>query len=87
MKNAAKLLEKIRQDTGMDIPEGTVIKRTFAGRRQLQAGAISWFMYHRDHSHLLDYGSCEPVTSLLKAKKLTIIANRTTGTHEIYADQ
>lgn len=63
------LLHRLSDEAGGDVPEGTTVHRTYAGRLQRQAGAWSWFALRPDGREVC--GSHYSVVALLKAKSLT----------------
>ena len=64
-----RLLQRLRNEGVLDIPEGTVIHRTHAGRLQKRAGAWAWFAVGPDGGEIC--GGYEPVSALAKKKHLT----------------
>jgi hypothetical protein len=65
-----KLIERCREELKLNLPEGTTIRRTKAGRHQKAAGAWSWYFWHPDHPHLINIGGYDTVKNLARAKKL-----------------
>lgn len=74
---AEHLLWRLASELGLDIPDGTTIRRTYAGRVQRQAGAWSWFALGPDGREF--FGSHYPVTNLLKEKALAATFDEDTG--------
>jgi len=75
MKTFEKLRKKILIDTGIRVIS---FERTYAGRNQKQAGAVSWIGFLEDKSTVSGY---DTATELLKAGKLEW--RRVRGTGEI----
>lgn len=72
MTSTERLLVRLRE-MGLDqeLPDGTVIRRTYAGRVQRAQGAWSWFAVPESFvPGLTDVGSQVPVTELLRARRL-----------------
>jgi len=75
--SSARLLHRIHVESGLPIPAGTTIQRTYAGRLQRQTGAWSWFAISPDGFEVC--GSHYPVTTLLWAKEIEVGIDRYTG--------
>lgn len=73
----SKKLEKELRITGL-VPE---IMRTRAGKWQKAAGAFLWFMLDEKGCA---YGSCEKATTVLKAKKITLVGTYGLEHHREY---
>lgn len=69
MKPSDRLIRWLRH-LGHEIPDGSVIRRTYAGRVQREAGAWSWTLLGPDAKELI--GGYVPVTTLLKAHHLRV---------------
>ena len=80
MNTSSKLIKRLKA-LGLNIPEGTYISRTKAGRNQKAAGAWSWNLCHADSSHagLTNIGSCYTVRDCVRAKQLEIIKDKGMG--------
>jgi len=63
-----KLLKRLREELGLDIPEDTVIHRTRAGRHQLAAGGWCWWISLRTGATI---GSFYTVKELAKSPYLS----------------
>lgn len=72
-----RLLRRIGEESDLVVPDGTVIRRTYAGRLQRQTGAWSWFAV--DPAGRVVCGSHYPVTMLLRAATLRVEWDSTTG--------
>ena len=64
----ATLVERLRTECGIEVPVGSTLHRTHAGRVQRQAGAWSWFLLSPEGAEVC--GSPHPVQALLKAPAL-----------------
>ncbi len=66
MKPSERMLALLRE-RGLDIPEGSEIRRTYAGRVQRAEGAWSWFVWHPEQALVswTDVGSQFPLGTLL----------------------
>jgi hypothetical protein len=84
LKPSQKLINRIKKELGLDLPEDTEIRRTRAGSWQKSGGALSWFLYAKSDAQISNYGSTETVGELLKAKELEI-SGYSTGLFEINA--
>jgi hypothetical protein len=62
---------------GLDIPEGSRVERTHAGRWQKSAGAWSWYLLDAQGAELR-IGSQSPIASLLRER---LAATRSWGHH------
>lgn len=71
------LLHRLSDEARVDVPEGTTVHRTYAGRLQRQAGAWSWFALRPDGREVC--GSHYSVVALLKAKSLVAAVDKYTG--------
>jgi hypothetical protein len=87
MKPSEKLIQRIKTELGIDIPDGTIVKTLHTGRHQKAAGAWSWSLYNSlfTQSDMSRYGSSYTVAQCLKAKKLAI-STRFTFAMEIYPE-
>jgi len=56
---------------GVDLPEGTTLHRTYAGRLQKQAGAWTWYAVGPNGEDL-NFGSYCTVGELLRAPRLLV---------------
>lgn len=66
-----KFFIKITEDTGIKIPKGAYIQRTYAGRHQKAAGA--WISVIKSKSNrLFEIGLYIPIRKLIKCPKLII---------------
>lgn len=74
-----KLLARLR--TIIDIPDNATIESTYAGIRQRQAGAWSWYLSVSTHHNI---GSFSPVTELLKAERLAVVRDRRASSRVVY---
>lgn len=77
-----RLLDRIRDELGFDIPKNARIVRTFAGRVQKSAGAWSWTIQVYDANdrfeRSLDIGGYEPCSAIVRVKKLVAYDSPTT---------
>jgi len=71
------LLRRIQAESGLPVPLGTEIVRTYAGRIQRECGAWSWFAVTPDGFEVC--GSQYPVTTLLTAKAIEVALDEDTG--------
>lgn len=68
MTKSQRLIERLSKELDTTFPEGTEVRRTYAGRNQRACGAWSWFLYC-EKELISSIGSSYTVTELLKAKK------------------
>lgn len=68
-----KLIRRLRE-MGFNIPEGTTVQRTYAGRHQRSAGAYSWTFQHIDSKYfgVGNIGSMYLIKDLARAKKICV---------------
>jgi len=55
---------------GMDVPDGSAVYRTHAGRLMRQTGAWSWYLGDPSYKELC--GSYLPVTELLRSRLIVV---------------
>lgn len=68
MRPSERLIERLRTDLGISIPEDATIERTYAGRHQLASGGWSWALV----GNCMRVGSADRVSECLRADNLTI---------------
>jgi hypothetical protein len=76
MTPSERLLARLRDELGLDLPEDTVIRRTYAGYWQRSRGAWSWFATQADGTPFkspdgfsYSVGSQYPVGRLLQCQE------------------
>jgi hypothetical protein len=79
MTPSERLIERLKSECGLDIPDGSAIERTYAGRHQKAAGGWVWVLVTPYSRNL---GSIETVTELLKSPQLDVSFDR--GDTEIH---
>ncbi len=67
------MLERLRSELNINLPDDTVIRRTYAGYWQKAAGAFSWFFYSPSETITYDVGSSERVRDLVMCKKIRLL--------------
>jgi hypothetical protein len=70
-----RLIRRLREKHGIDIPDSAYVRRTGAGRHQLAGGAWRWHMFASDdagHLVLMPYGSQYTITELLRCRAWVI---------------
>lgn len=77
MTPTERLIGRLRT-MSVPIPEGTQLRRTYAGRDQRSKGAWSWFFDYPDRSRWPDrtfrpIGSIYPVSLLLREPRLMVM--------------
>lgn len=77
-----RLLRRISAESGLTIPHGTAIRRTYAGKLQRNTGAWSWLAV--DPSGRCVCGSHYPIKVLLRSS--TIIVKRDPDTGGVCVD-
>ena len=73
---AQKLIARLRKELNLKIPEGTRLRRTYAGHWQKSAGAWSWYLYHDNIAHMSSIGSSYSASRLVKSSNLSIYKAR-----------
>ena len=69
-KKSERLLDRLRDELGLDIPTDATIERTYAGHWQKLAGAFVWTVVKEPAYPVI--GSGYTVTKLLKRKLLHV---------------
>lgn len=73
MKPSERLLIRLKDELGLNIPPGSIIRRTYAGHWLRSGGAFSWMVEGPDGRSIIpEIGSSFRVKDLLKAPALTI---------------
>jgi len=87
MKPSEKLIQRLKTELAIEIPDGTIIRTLHTGRHQKAAGAWSWCLWNTGKSHddMARYGSTYTVAQCLKAKTL-VISGRFSFSCEIFAE-
>lgn len=62
-----KLIEKIKEDTGIEIPKDSTFFRPTLNWAQKSVGQMIWYFYTKSGQCI---GSCENMTDLLKSEKI-----------------
>lgn len=76
-----RLMQRLRDEHGMDIPQDVVCYRTRSGYWQRSQGAASWIALDAERrEYVLGY---RPVVELLKAEKLDTAPGLLSGTVEV----
>ena len=70
MTPSEKLMRRLRSELGMQVPIGTKIRRTYAGRNMLAAGAWRWFLWGENFTG--HFGGPDTVSVTLKARRLVL---------------
>jgi hypothetical protein len=73
MSKFERLMVRIRpmvEEIGRRVPDGLVLRRTYAGRVQRAQGAFSWWAETEDGREAI--GSCDSITALLKAPRISV---------------
>lgn len=83
-----RLIQRLRTENGLEVPEGTHVRRTYAGRAQREAGAWVWRLHLPDGRWVQPMvGSQWPVTDLLKFPRLVISRDTSHSWSEAAADR
>ena len=61
------LIKKIKEDTGIEIPENSNFKRPTLTWAHKSVGRLSWYFYTKSGECI---GSCETMSALLKCEKI-----------------
>lgn len=85
MKPSQKLIQRLKTELGIDIPDDVVIKTLRTGRHQKAAGAWSWCLWSTEHTNVTNIGSTYTVADLIKAPKI-VISRRFNFSQEIIPD-
>ncbi len=73
MTPSQRLLARLRDECGLDLPDGAQIQRTYVKRHQRDAGAMVWTVHRADGMYLQPLiGSQWPVTELLKHRVIEV---------------
>lgn len=64
------LLDRLRRDHGLYLPEGLILQRVYAGYWQRSAGAWSWVAVDEEQREYI--AGFSPVNKLARAKKLIV---------------
>jgi hypothetical protein len=69
-----RLIARLREECGLPLPEGTELRRTYAGREQLAGGAWKWYGVFPERvvwkNRTLQLGSHWTMTRLLAAERI-----------------
>lgn len=74
MTLSEKLIYRLRAECEIKVPDGTIIRRTYAGRNQKAGGAWAWYLWHNETDKILELGSCYTVTELCGSSKIKTVA-------------
>ena len=80
MTTAERMLKRLREllePEGITLPEGTVLRRSYAGHWQRSEGAWSWFAFHPKGAPLItgserDIGSNYPMGVVLRCDAVRV---------------
>jgi len=76
-----KLIEKIKKDTGVEVPlDAKLCRRTLSWQRKAE-GCFAWFWYTKDGRVI---GSTEKMKELLNAEKIDMV-NQNYGDIELFS--
>ena len=82
MKLSERFIQRCRDELKLNLPDGTFVRRTYAGYWQRAAGAMSWTFAHK-HEYIGEIGSQWSITELMKAPRLSIMYNDSGNMNEI----
>lgn len=81
MKFRTKFIDKIKADTGIEVPEDSELVRKNLSWSGKTAGQFAWFFL--SSKERLCIGSCEGMRELLKCKKILCVESY--GTVELFS--
>lgn len=84
MTPSERLIERLRVIAELRIPDTARVQRTYAGQRQREAGAWSWYLTTTGRE--LNIGSYHTVTELLRSE-LLVPVKQASGDWTIYPGQ
>lgn len=77
MTPSERLVARLREECGLELPEGAYAARTFAGRHMLSAGAWRVRLCEADGMPIQPLtGSHWTVTELVRAERIEVTTNR-----------